>query len=86
HNSLYNKSKKLFEDNVVKVKNFNELKKAIKDKKLALANFCNKGECEDSIKDKTGGATSRVIIKEVKGKCVHCGKEGNFLTYFAKAY
>jgi len=86
HNSLYNKSKKLFEDNVIKVKNFNELKKAIKDKKLALANFCNKGECEDWIKDKTGGATSRVIIKEVKGKCVHCGKEGKFLTYFGKAY
>jgi len=54
HSNLYNNSKKLFEDNVIKVKNFNELKKAIKSKKLALANFCN--------------------------------KEGNFLTYFGKAY
>ena len=86
HNNLYNKSKKLFEDNVVKVKNFDELKKAIKNKKLALANFCNKEDCEDWIKDKAGGATSRAIIKEVDGKCVHCGKEGKFLTYFGKAY
>ena len=86
HLSLYNKSKKFFKSNVVKVKNFNELKKAIKDKKLALANFCNKEGCEGLIKDKTGGATSRIIIKEVNGKCVHCGKEGKFLTYFGKAY
>ena len=86
HSSLYTKSKKFFKSNVVKVKNFNELKKAIKGKKLALANFCNKGACEDLIKDKTGGATSRIIIKEVDGKCVHCGKEGKFLTYFGKAY
>ncbi|MBL7054341.1 proline--tRNA ligase [Candidatus Woesearchaeota archaeon] len=86
HKNLYRKSKKIFEDNVVKVKNFDEFKKAIKDKKLVLANFCNKAECEGHIKDKTGGATSRVIIKEEKGKCVHCGKEGKFLTYFGKAY
>jgi prolyl-tRNA synthetase len=86
HENLYRKSKKFFNDNTIKVKNFNEFKKGINDKKLVLANFCNKVKCEEEIKDKTGGATSRVIIKEEKGKCVHCGKEGNFLVYFARAY
>jgi prolyl-tRNA synthetase len=86
HASLYDKSKKLFEKNLVKAKNFAEFKKAIGQKKLALANFCNDVKCEDTIKDKSGGATSRVIIKEMNGKCVNCGKEGKFVTVFGKAY
>ena len=43
----------------------------------------------DNIKDKTEGATSRLILFEQPkniGKCIHCGKEGKLLVYFGKAY
>jgi len=86
HNDLYKKSKKFLEESIVKVKTMEELKKAVKDKKMALASFCNEPECEDWIKDKTGGATSRCIKEEIKGKCIYCKKDSQYLVYFAKAY
>ena len=81
--------KNIAEKNLVKVKTLDELKKAIKDKKIAEAPMCNSTECEDYIKDKTEGATSRLIpLEEHKNpnKCIHCGKEGKYMVYFAKAY
>jgi len=87
--SLYKKSKKSFEDNIVEVKNMNELKKAINNKKLAIALFCGEEECEELIKDETGGASSRNIPftkKPATGKCVHCQKEAKFSTLFGKSY
>ena len=63
--------------------------KAIDNKKLVKALFCGETECEDYIKDTTGGATSRCIPfsqKLVTGKCVHCGKQAKFMVYWGKSY
>ncbi len=85
--TLYDNSKKLFEESVVEVKDENELMKVIQDKKMALAPFCNQDDCEDWIKDKTGGATTRNISdKKPKGKCVQCDKDATCMVYVAKAY
>ncbi|MEA2036198.1 MAG: proline--tRNA ligase [Nanoarchaeota archaeon] len=89
HNNLYKKSKKLLEDNIAEVKNMDEFKKAINDKKLVKALFCGEKECEDWIKDKSGGASSRNIPfgqKLVTGKCVHCEKQAKYSVYFGKSY
>ncbi|MBW2984740.1 proline--tRNA ligase, partial [Candidatus Woesearchaeota archaeon] len=86
HENLFNKAKKFLDSNTVKVEKFEELKKAINNKKLVLAPFCGETSCEDWIKDKTGGATTRCIKEPVKGKCVNCGKEAKFLVYFGKSY
>ncbi|MBW2993663.1 proline--tRNA ligase [Candidatus Woesearchaeota archaeon] len=87
-NNLFKKSKKLVLDNIVEVKNMNELVKAIKDKKIARVQFCNTTKCEDLIKDKTGGATTRGIIKNKSssGKCIYCGKKAKVWVHIAKAY
>ena len=64
--------------------------KAIKDKKLVKTNFCGEIECEDLIKDKTEGATSRCIPFNTKpekdAKCVHCSKQARCVIYFSKSY
>jgi len=86
---LFKKSKKMMLDNVVEVKNMDELKKAVKDKKIAKAKFCNETKCEDNIKDKTGGATTRGIplgSKKPAGKCVYCSKPAKVWVHIAKAY
>ncbi|MFH0867885.1 MAG: proline--tRNA ligase [Candidatus Woesearchaeota archaeon] len=88
-NSLFNKAKKFLDSNIVEAKDWNDFVKNIKSRKLVKAFFCGKVDCEDLIKDKTGGATSRLIpLEQPKniGKCIHCGKEGKFLVYFAKSY
>ncbi len=87
--SLFNKAKKFLDSSIVKVNDWNEFMKVIKDRKIAYCQFCGEIECEDIIKDKTGGATSRCIpFKEekIKGKCVKCSKEAKHWVYFSKSY
>lgn len=87
HKNLYSKSKKLLESSIVEVKNWNQFLKAIKDKKMVLALFCGEISCEDLIKYKSGGVSSRCIAELTnKGKCVYCGKAAKQKVYFAKAY
>lgn len=88
-NSLFNKAKKFLNSNIAEAKKWNDFLKQIKNRKFVKAFFCGDVKCEDEIKDKTDGATSRLIpFQQPKkmGKCIHCNKEGNFLVYFAKAY
>lgn len=87
--NLFKKATKFLENSIVKVSTVDKLKKAVKDKKLALAPFCGETGCEDWIKDKTGGAkTINIPFKQPKklGKCVHCNKKAKYVVYFAKSY
>ncbi len=88
-NNLLKKAKKLLKDSIVEVKNFKELEQAVKNKKMAKALFCGETGCEDWIKDKTKGATSRCIPfkqEKVTGKCVYCNKKAKYFVYFARNY
>jgi len=88
-NALFNKAKKFLDSNIVEAKGWNEFVKQIKSKKLVRAFFCGNSKCEDEIKEKTDGATSRLIPFEqpkAVGKCVKCGNDGKFLVIFGKAY
>jgi len=90
HENLYRKSEENFRNSIVEVETMDELKKVIADKKMALAPFCNDPDCEDLIKEKTGGASTRNIPydKKVKkgAKCVQCNKDAKVMIYIAKAY
>ncbi len=87
--NLFKKAKNNLNDNLVDVKTFSELDKAIKNKKVAKTFWCGSVECEDWIKDKTGGAKSiNIPFDQPKkfGNCVWCKKDGKFLIYFGKSY
>jgi len=89
HKNLLNKSKKLTQKNIVEVKNMSELKKAIENKKIAKAKFCNTIKCEEWIKDKTKGASTRGIplgSKRPTGKCIHCNNPAQVWVHIARAY
>jgi len=86
---LYKKSKKFTLDNTVVAKNKTELKKTIKNKKLAKAFWCENKKCEEMIKNDTGGAKIlNMPLKQpkTKGKCVYCRKAGKNLVFIAKSY
>tara|TARA_Y100000310_G_scaffold38326_1_gene35942 strand:- start:13734 stop:15167 length:1434 start_codon:yes stop_codon:yes gene_type:complete len=88
-NSLFNKAKKFLDSNIVDAKSWNDFSKQIKNGKFVKTSFCGMPSCEDEIKEKTDGATSRLIPFQQPnkiGKCINCSKEGKFLVYFAKAY
>ncbi len=88
--SLFKKAQKHLKDSIEKTEDWKEFLGLIKERKLVHTYFCGDVDCEDLIKDKTGGATSRCTpldAKEPKGKkCVHCGKEAKVEIYFSKNY
>jgi prolyl-tRNA synthetase len=87
--SLFTKAKKLLDSSVKKATDWKDFLKVIKDKKIALSPFCGDIACENLIKDKTGGASSRCIPfnqDKITDKCFHCGKEAKYWVYFAKSY
>ncbi|MCX8146952.1 MAG: proline--tRNA ligase [Candidatus Woesearchaeota archaeon] len=87
-NSLYEKALKMREENTIKAKSFEELKKAIEEKKLVRAQWCGNVECEDWIKDKTNGAKIVCIPFDSKpaGKCIYCSNPSKHEVYIAKSY
>jgi prolyl-tRNA synthetase len=87
---MFNKAKKFLKESIVETNDWNEFTDAIKKRKVVKCYFCNEAECEDWIKDKTGGATSRCIPLDSKkpegAECVHCGKPAKVEIYFSKSY
>jgi prolyl-tRNA synthetase len=82
------RSKKMTEEAVKDVKSLEELNKLIKERKVGRGPFCNEPKCEDAIKEKTDGATTRGILidKKAAGKCIQCGKAAKAIVHFAKSY
>ncbi|MFC1742172.1 proline--tRNA ligase [Nanoarchaeota archaeon] len=90
HRMLYKQSEENFQNAIVDVTNMDELKQAISEKKMVLVPYCNDGECEESIKEETGGAKTlnSPFDKPVQegAKCIRCGKDAKMNIYVAKSY
>ncbi|MBI3034973.1 proline--tRNA ligase [Candidatus Woesearchaeota archaeon] len=87
--NLFKKAKEYLTKSIVEAHDFNDFLNAIKNRKMTRALYCGQTECEDSIKDKTEGATCRCIPfeqKHAKGKCVQCGAEAKYWAVFGKGY
>jgi len=87
---LYQRADKLLKSHITKADNMEELLKAVKNKKIALAPMCKNVACEDHVKEKTGGAkTLNMPLKQppIKGKkCIWCKKQADYLVYVGKSY
>ncbi len=87
--NLFNKAKKLMDSNIINVKNKNEFKKAINEKKAVKAYWCGKKECEEIIKDESGAKSLNMPFdqpKNLKENCFCCNKKAEVVCYFAKSY
>jgi prolyl-tRNA synthetase len=89
--SLFNNAKKFLNNNIMEANNFNDFKKGIKNKNIVYAPWCGLKNCEELIKDKSGGAKSLNIPLNQKNlksnnKCIQCNKDALFHAYFAKSY
>ena len=88
--SLFKKASKYLKDSIIEAKSIEQLKKGIEKNKLVEAPFCNEIKCEESLREKITGLTSRCIPLEnknkVSGNCINCKNKANVLVYFAKSY
>jgi len=85
---MLKKSEKKLKESMVSVKTMAELEKEIKNKKVAVAEWCDSRDCEDWIKTKTQGAKIIGINEQqqAKGNCVHCNKKAKHVIYIGKSY
>jgi len=86
--SLFKKSKQQLESNLAAAKSIAEISSVVKGKKIARGYFCGSAKCEQQIKEKADGATSRCMSlddREKKSDCIVCGNEG-VAAWFGKAY
>ena len=87
--NLLRKARKFMEENLVEAKNITQFKKAINNKKMVKSLWCGSEDCEEQVRDKSGGAKSLNFPfqeKETKGKCFLCGTKAEKYAYFAKSY
>ncbi|MBI2631833.1 proline--tRNA ligase [Candidatus Pacearchaeota archaeon] len=88
-NKLFDKAKKFLYGNFIECSSLNEVKKAIENKKIALAPLSKDEEIEDKLKFETGGAKVLNIPDEqpsVRGKCIISGKDADYYAYIGKSY
>ncbi len=87
---MYNKAKKFLDNSIIKTNTLPEVQKAIKNKKIVLAPFCGNEKCEDELKDKAEGASTRCIPLDSNPKkdsrCVICKEKAKFEVYIARSY
>lgn len=91
---MYEKAKAFVDSQIVEVDTWEDFEKNVKENKLILMPHCGKAECEDELKEKTQGVSSRCIPLDcgqgtgnsVATKCVHCGREAKQKIYFSRSY
>ncbi|HEU5462325.1 MAG TPA: proline--tRNA ligase [Nitrososphaeraceae archaeon] len=87
--SLLEKAKKMHDANIVKVSNYAEMKEILNDKGgFIVANWCEKEECENSVKNETGADIRLVPFENYTSdnKCIYCNEHSKKTVIFAKAY
>ncbi len=90
---LISQADKFMKNKIINCKTKQEIKKAIKDKKIARVNFCsveNDGEkCAEYIEKEIHAEVRGTLAnkhEKATGKCTICGKSANVIVYIAKAY
>lgn len=89
HKSMLASAERLLEERTVETTDWKEIEGAIRDKKIVRTIWCGGEECEDWMKDKTGGGkilNMPLKQKKPKGRCPQCGKPAKYTILFAKSY
>jgi len=85
--SLFQKAKKFRDDNTYEADSFEQFKNIMSQGRgFIRANWCGSTECENQIQEITTATIRCIQSSTPTGKCVHCGENGRYMVYFAKAY
>ena len=90
HDGMYERALKNMEEKTFVAKDFDEFVTTAKERPgFIKAMWCGDKECEEKLKEVTGGVKSRCIPFEeehLSDKCVCCGKEAKHMVYWGKQY
>ena len=92
-NRLKNKADKFMKNKIINCKTKQEIKKAVKNKKIAKINFCsidNQGEkCAEYVEKEIDSEVLGILANKKEkptGKCLICGKSAKNVVYICKTY
>lgn len=85
--NLFEKAKRFLDSKISSAQNLDELNKKLEEGNIVKVYMKDSRDVEAELKDKTGGATSRIIedVRET-GECIITGEKVNSLAYVAKSY
>lgn len=90
HNDMYNRALKNTEEKTFTATSYEEFLDTAKNHPgFIKAMWCGETECEEKIKDETGGVKSRCIPFEeehLSDTCVCCGKPAKHMVFWGKQY
>lgn len=88
--TLRERAKKFFEENIVEAKTREEVERALRERKMVKMPFCGREECAENLKEATDGGKVRGTPLGFKegdyGKCAWCGRPARQIVYVAKSY
>ena len=85
---MFDAAKKILDERVVRVSEYQQFKKELEDGKMIDCSWCGNQTCEDKIKEETS-ADLRVIPFNRQQKsetCIYCKNSGTTNVLFAKGY
>jgi len=84
---MFNAAKKILDERVVKVSEYQQFKKELDNGKMIDCSWCGNQTCEDKIKEETG-ADIRVIPSDntEAETCIYCKNSGTTNVLFARGY
>ncbi len=86
---LFEKAKEIQDNNIIKISSYEEMKIILKEKGgFILADWCEKEECENNIKNETGADIRLIPFNkpDSENKCIYCNTQSKKTVIFAKAY
>ena len=84
--NMYNQAVENFNNAIVETENYDEMVKAVNDKKVVLSYHCGNSDCEEEIRQNTTIKTRVIHSYDENHKCVYCGKPSKYRVYFGKQY
>jgi len=87
--NLLEKSRRMMLSLISDAGSVEEVKKILRDRRIARIEWCGEVECAERLKEEAGGEIrgERYDIAETpKGRCVVCGGGARFVVYVARAY
>lgn len=84
--SLFKKAKKFLNNNIDSASSLKELNEKLSENKIVKVHMIDNPKIEAALKEKTGGANSRIIEEGKSGKCIQSGKKTNTIAYISKSY
>ncbi len=87
--NLLARAEEKMRQSMVDAKSLEDVRRALKENKFVRANWCGSAECEEKIKEETGGEIRGHLFLSPEtpfGNCVACGKEGRFVVYIGRSF